>query len=110
VQGLGARFALEAGFLIALAIGLGVADLSATVIVVVMALAWLLVSLFELAVWAEGTSVPAARRRPDVVEEPDELTPGETVEPAAITEIREPEAEQGRRRFWRRRRAVSGGA
>ena len=110
MQGLGARFALEAGFLIALAIGLGIADLSATVIVVVMAAAWLLVSLFELALWAEGTSVPAPRQRPAVVEEPDELTPRETVEPAAITEIREPEADQGRWRFWRRRRAVSGGA
>jgi hypothetical protein len=110
VQGLGARFALEAAFLIALAIGLGVADLSAGVIVAVMAVAWLLVCLFELALWAEGPSAARTQRRIVEVEEPDELTPRETVEPAAITEIREPEAEPRRRRFWRRRRAVSGGA
>ena len=108
MQGLGARFALEAGFLIALAIGLGIADLSATVIVIVMAAAWLLVSLFELALWAERPGVAAAERRPALVEEPDELTPRETVEPAAITEIREADTEHGRRRFWRRRRAVGG--
>jgi hypothetical protein len=110
VQGLGPRFALEAGFLIALAVGVGVADLSAGAIVAVMAVAWLLVCLFELAVWAEGPSVRAAERRAVVVEEPDEVTPRETVEPAAITEIREPATEQRRRRFWRRRRAASGGA
>lgn len=94
-------------FLIALAIGAGVAELSATAIVAVMALAWLLICLFELAVWAEGPRFPALHRRTTVAEEPDELTPVETVEPAAVTEIRE--AEQPRGRFWRRRRAVSGG-
>jgi hypothetical protein len=107
VQGLGPRFALEVAFLIALAIGVGVAELSATAIVVVMALAWLLICLFELAVWAEGPRFPAVHRRVEVREEPDEVTPQETVEPAAVTEIREPE--QPRARFWRRRRAASGG-
>jgi hypothetical protein len=110
VEGLGPRFALEAAFLIALAIGVGVADLSATAIVAVMAGAWLLICLFELALWAEGTSLRGAERRAIVAEEPDELTPRETVEPAAITEIREPEDAEPRRRFWRRRRAASGGA
>jgi hypothetical protein len=98
VQGLGPRFALEAAFLIALAIGAAVAELSAPAIVVVMALGWLLVCLFELAVWAEGPRVPSFHRRRTVAEE----------EPAAVTEIREPEGEPRRRRFWRRRRAVSG--
>jgi hypothetical protein len=106
VQGFGPRFALEAGFLIALAIGLGLADLSATAIILAMAAAWLLVCLFELAVWAEATRATPAPR-PEVVEEPDEVTPPETVEPAAITEIREADTEGGRRRFWRRRGAVS---
>jgi hypothetical protein len=107
----GPRFVLEAAFLIALAIGVGVAELSATAIVAVMAIAWLLVCLFELAVWAEGPRFPAARRTvvAEEQEEPDEVTPPETVEPAAITEIREPESAPRRLRFWRRRGAVSGG-
>jgi hypothetical protein len=45
---LGPRFALEAGFLIMLAVALGLADLSATAIVVVMGIAWLLVAVIEL--------------------------------------------------------------
>jgi hypothetical protein len=96
VQGLGARFALEVAFLIALAIGAGVAELSATSIVILMALGWLVVCLFELALWAEGPRFPALERR-TALPGPDE------VEPAAITEIRQPEAPR-RRRFWRRRR------
>jgi hypothetical protein len=107
VEGLGPRFALEVAFLIALAIGAGVAELNATAIVFVMALAWLLICLFELAVWAERPRFPALHRRAAAAEEPDEVTPSETVEPAAVTEIRE--AEQPRGRFWRRRRAASGG-
>ena len=66
--GFGPRFALEAGFLIAVAIGAGVAELSATAIVVVMAVAWLLVCLFELAVWAEGPRFPAFRQ--EIAREP----------------------------------------
>jgi hypothetical protein len=108
VGGVGPRFLLEAAFLIALAVGVGVAELSAGAIVGVMAAAWLLISLFELTVWAEGPRFPTVRRRTEIVEEPDEVTPAETVEPAAVTEIREPEPQPRRRRFWRRRRAVSG--
>jgi hypothetical protein len=107
VQGLGPRFAVEVAFLIALAIGTGVAELSAAAIVVVMAIAWLLICLFELAVWAEGPRFPAIHRRAAAVEEPDEITPAETVEPAAVTEIHEPQP--SRARFWRRRRAATGG-
>lgn len=97
MEGLGARFALEVVFLIALAIGAGVAELSAAAIVVVMAAGWLLVCLFELAVWAEGPRFPALHRRTTTIDE----------EPAAVTEIREPEAPR-RPRFWRRSRAASG--
>lgn len=98
MQGLGPRFALEVAFLIALAIGAGVAELSAGAIVAVMAVAWLLICLFELAVWAEGPRFPVFHRRSvSVLEEP----------PAEVTEIREPKAP--RRRFWRRSRAPSGG-
>jgi hypothetical protein len=92
--GFGPRFALEAGFLIAVAIGAGFAELSATAIVVVMAAAWLLVCLFELAVWAERPRFPRFAREPTVVdepvEEPDELTDPEPVA-AAIESRREAE-------------------
>jgi outer membrane biosynthesis protein TonB len=44
---LGFRFALEALFLVLLAIGAGLADLSAGFIVLVMAVAWLLVAIVE---------------------------------------------------------------
>lgn len=92
--GLGPRFALEAGFLIAVAIAAGVAELTATAIVVVMAAAWLLVCLFELAVWAEGPRFPAFRRKRTVVEEPaaepDEVTDPEPVA-AAVDSRREAE-------------------
>jgi hypothetical protein len=96
--GIGRRFVLEVAFLIALAIGVGVADLSATTIVLVMALGWLLVCLFELAVWAEGPRFPIVHRQAEV-----EQTPVE--EPAEVTEIREAEP-KCRGRFWRRRRPV----
>lgn len=95
---------LEAVFLIALAIGLGVAELSATAVIVVMALAWLLVCLLELAVWSDRPRFPVAEQQ-TVAQEPEESTPAETIEPAAVTEIREPEAESRRGRFWRRRAA-----
>jgi hypothetical protein len=93
--GFGPRFALEAGFLIAVAIGAGFAELSATVIVVVMAVAWLLVCLFELAVWAEGQRFPGVVRERTVVEEeppeePDEVTDPEPVA-AALEQRREAE-------------------
>ena len=94
MEGLGARFALEVAFLIALAIGAGVAELDATSIVIIMAVAWLLIVLFEVAVWAEGPRFPVLERR---AAEPA------VEEAAAVTEIRPPDAPR-RRRFWRRRR------
>jgi hypothetical protein len=96
--GIGRRFVLEVAFLIALAIGVGVADLSATTIVLVMALGWLLVCLFELAVWAEGPRFPIVHRQPEVEQTPVEKH-------AEVTEIREAEPKR-RGRFWRRRRPV----
>src|SRR5215211_7072689 len=44
---LGVRFALEALFLVLLAIGAGLADLRPAVIVLVMAVAWVLVAVIE---------------------------------------------------------------
>lgn len=52
--GFAPRFAIEAGFLILLGVGAGVADLSTGVIIALLAGAWILVSLIELAVWRAG--------------------------------------------------------
>jgi hypothetical protein len=49
--GFAPRFAIEAGFLILLGVGAGLADLRTTVIVALLAGGWLLVSLIELSVW-----------------------------------------------------------
>jgi hypothetical protein len=51
---LGPRFALEAGFLILLAAVLGFADLGPALIILIMALAWVLVSLIEYFAWRQG--------------------------------------------------------
>jgi hypothetical protein len=56
---LGPRFALEAGFLILLAVVLGFADLSPALIILIMALAWLLVSFIEYFAWRQGPRFPA---------------------------------------------------
>jgi len=53
--GFAPRFAIEAGFLILLGVGAGIADLRTQVIVVLVAGGWVLVSLIELSIWrAEG--------------------------------------------------------
>jgi hypothetical protein len=92
--GFGPRFALEAGFLIAVAIGAGFAELSATAIIGVMAVAWLLVCLFELAVWSEGPRFPGTVREPtapaEPTEDPDELTDPEPIA-AAVEQRRQAE-------------------
>src|SRR3954471_5573237 len=53
----GSRFALEAGFLILLAVLAGLADLRWQAIVLVMGIAWLLIALLEWAFWREGPAV-----------------------------------------------------
>jgi hypothetical protein len=58
----GPRFALEAGFLILLAVLAGVADLRWQVIVLVMAIAWVLIALLEWAFWREGPRLPPVPR------------------------------------------------
>jgi outer membrane biosynthesis protein TonB len=64
---LGPRFLIEAGFIVAVAVVAGVADLSTWAIIGVVAAAWILVALVELGVWAKhGT-----RRKPARIEEPE---------------------------------------
>ncbi|MGH2921200.1 MAG: hypothetical protein ACRDKU_03940 [Gaiellaceae bacterium] len=55
---LGPRFALEAGFLILLAVVLGFADLNPLLIILIMGLAWVLVSLIEYFAWRQGPRFP----------------------------------------------------
>jgi hypothetical protein len=76
---LGPRFALEAGFLILLAVVLGFADLDPLLIILIMGLAWVLVSLIEYFAWRQGPRFPtryaaavgpALEQEEIVVEEP----------------------------------------
>lgn len=87
--GPGLRFALEAAFLIVLAVIAGLAELRPTTIVLVMGAAWLLVAAIEWLAWREA---PRMTRREAVA-----LPPPEPVPPAQEAEPR--------RRFWQRRRA-----
>src|ERR671937_48492 len=59
---LGPRFAIEALFLIALAVGAGLADLATRWIVVIMAAGWVIVSLLEVTAERLWATVPAWRR------------------------------------------------
>src|SRR3954447_18501350 len=56
---LGPRFALEAGFLIVLAVLAGAADLTWPLVVLVMGIGWALVTVVEVARWKEGPRLPA---------------------------------------------------
>jgi hypothetical protein len=101
---LGPRFAFEAAFLILLAVGAAVADLSAQWIVVVMGAGWVLVGLFEFAADRLTSVFPPLHRyaapprpEPEPQREPE---PATMLVPAA----EDPMAER-RRRLWRRRRA-----
>ncbi len=53
---------LEAGFLILLAVVVGLADLSAALIILVMAVGWLLVALIEYFAWRQTAGFPAMQR------------------------------------------------
>ncbi len=75
VGGPGLRFALEAAFLIALAVAAGLAELSPTTIVLVMGAAWLLVAVIEWLAWREGPRVTRIVREeaapPPIAVEPE---------------------------------------
>ncbi len=83
--GFAPRFAIEAAFLIVLGVGAGIADLRPAVTVALLAGAWLVVSLVELAVW-RAQSRPVAPvvvygAPSEPVSEPAPEPPGEDVEP-----------------------------
>jgi hypothetical protein len=102
---LGPRFLLEAGFIVAVAVVAGLADLSTWSIIGVVAGAWILVALVELAVWARHaprrSKVPArAEPAPAASPPPVEVTPEPARAPspptlaAAPPPAPEPEPEQ----------------
>src|SRR5919204_1390667 len=74
---LGPRFALEAAFLILVAVGAGLLDLRPLLIVLVMGVAWLLVALMEYA---------ASREAPQYAARPGPYGPLPLEEPAPVHE------------------------
>ncbi len=118
------RFAAEAAFLILLAVGLGLADLRAWIVVAVMGGAWLLVCLLEWAAWRsrvvhvwtaplpeEEPEPPAAATSWDMreilVPEEEQAPPEPEQAGEALTSVvssEEPEPSERPPRRWRRRR------
>jgi hypothetical protein len=109
----GPRFVLEAGFLVLLAVVVGLADLEPALIVLVMTVGWLLVSLIEYFAWRQTQTLAMSRfeeaapepaMREEVVEDvppppPPQAPPPTPVEeetivapPAAEAPSAEPEA------------------
>src|SRR5215218_9990739 len=97
---IGPRFVLEAGFLVLLAVVVGIADLDPLLIVLVMAIGWLLVSLIEYFAWRQTQGVtlrrseaaPAAAAEEEVVEDmapPPPPPPPPAPEPAPAAPVEE---------------------
>ncbi len=75
--GFAPRLAIEAGFLILLGVGAGIADLRTAVIVALLVGGWLVVSLIELVIWrAEGRTLTPRMPPPEPVEAEPELEVG----------------------------------
>src|SRR5919201_227871 len=113
---LGPRFAVEAAFLIVLAVGAAVAQLSPQWIVLVMGIGWILVGLFEFTADRLSSVFPPLQRYglaapPERVERPREA-PEPHVEAATVVvppserldEEEAPPAPRWRRRWFRFRR------
>jgi type IV secretory pathway VirB10-like protein len=91
---IGPRFVLEAGFLVLLAVVVGIADLDPLLIVLVMAVGWLLVSLIEYFAWRQQgaalrrfEAAPAPVLEEEVVEAvPPPPPPAPAPAPAMATE------------------------
>src|SRR4029079_15672282 len=83
--GFAPRFAIEAGVLILLGVGAGIADLRPAVIVALLAGGWLLVSLIELNAWrvAGRVLVPRAAPVPETELEPEAEVESEVGWPVA---------------------------
>jgi hypothetical protein len=103
---LGPRFVAEAVFLILLAVGAGLADLTPRTIVIVMAVAWALVALLEWSAWREASRYVEQpwRVERDVVDPYVEVVAPAVQPPEALTQIVPASQLRPRRRFLRRRR------
>ena len=71
---------LEAGFLILLAVVVGLADLSPALIVVVMTVGWLLVALIEYFAWRQSAAFATVQRYAAVEAPPAPMVHEEVVE------------------------------
>ena len=71
MAGAGRRFVLEAIFLACLAVAAGLADLSTSQIIGVMAIGWFLTVLIELVSWRLAVRHPAAVAVPQALAEPE---------------------------------------
>lgn len=94
---LGPRFLIEAGFIVAVAVIAGIADLSTWAIVGVVAGAWILVALVELVMWMRhARRLTPVRSDPEPLPEPVRPEPVRLPEPpkiAAVPPPPEPEPE-----------------
>jgi len=101
MAGAGGRFVLEALFLACLAVAAGLADLTTSQIIGVMALGWLVTVLIELVSWRLAVrhpavvAVPLPLVEPDMIEAPPEPEPEVAPEPA-------PEPRRRKRGLFRR--------
>jgi type IV secretory pathway VirB10-like protein len=80
---LGPRFVLEAGFLVLLAVVVGLADLRPALIVLVMAVGWVLVALIEYFAWQQSPRISMVRSSAAVAEAPPPEAAVEEPPPAA---------------------------
>jgi hypothetical protein len=79
---IGPRFVLEAGFLILLAVVVGLADLTPALIVLVMTVGWLLVALIEYFAWRQTLGFPVVRRFATA-----EAAPGASVREEVVEDV-----------------------
>ena len=92
MAGAGRRFVLEAIFLACLAVAAGLADLSTSQIIGVMALGWIVTVLIELVAWRLAVRDPAAVAVPGPLAEPEPELPEAAPEPDAPAPEPEPQA------------------
>jgi hypothetical protein len=112
---LGPRFAVEAAFLIVLAVGAALADLSPQWIVLIMGVGWILVGLFEFTADRLGSVFPPLQRyglatppepEPVIEEEPMRAADAATMVVPANERADAKEEPHRKRRWFRRRRPV----
>ena len=94
----GPRFVLEAGFLVLLAVVVGLADLDPLLIVLVMLVGWILVSLIEYFAWRQSQSAMMRGFEPAVagVSVDEMVADDDAASSTATTDLRRHSAAAGR--------------